>query len=81
MFYGVENGGIGEKIMWLACSDEKLQPCLLMRDLHVICDNNFAAEASLIGCNAAPEHARHIIFHLHPHFRPRRTRICDQNLS
>ena len=68
MFYGVENGGVGEKIMLLACSGEKLQPCLLTRDLHVICDNNFAAEASLNGYNTAPEHARHIIFSPTPPF-------------
>ena len=68
MFYGYENGGIEKNRKLLACSGANVELYLLTRDLYVIYDNNFAAEASLIGYNTAPEHARHIIFSPTPPF-------------
>ena len=48
VFYGYENGGIEKNRKLLACSGANVELYLLARDLYVIYDNNFAAEANYI---------------------------------
>ena len=56
-FYVVENGGIGEKIMWLACSGAEICPIIPASAAKLLSYITCRTCASKHYCSFSPDHA------------------------